>query len=63
MYQVREDQNLPELKQQHESIPACEGSNFRETGLIHNYPGQLWEMSYRRPRDSQQMDRILPRTI
>ena len=27
-----------------------------------NYPGQVWEMSYRRKRDSQQMDRILLRT-
>ena len=29
---VREDSNLPEQKQQQESISAGEGSNLRETG-------------------------------
>ena len=28
-----------------------------------NYPGQVWEMSYWRKRESQQMDRILLRTV
>ena len=36
---------------------------FWEAGYIHNYPGQVWEMSYRRTRDSQQMDRVLLRAI
>ena len=32
MYSVRGYQNLPEQKQQQESISAGEGSNYRETG-------------------------------
>ena len=31
-YSVRGDRNLPEQRQQQESMPAGEGSNRRETG-------------------------------
>ena len=45
------------------SSSAGEGSNLSETGRILNYPGQVWEMSYWRKKDSQQMDRILLRAV
>ena len=60
---VRGDWNLPEQNQQQESISASEGSNLRETGYVLIYPWQVCEMSYWRKRDSQQMDRILLRTV
>ena len=43
---VRGECNLPEQKQQQESISDGKGSNLRETGSVLNYPGQVREMSY-----------------
>ena len=60
---VRGDWNLPEQKQQQESISAGEGFNLRKTRYVLNYPRKVWELSYWRKRDSQQMDRILLRTV
>ena len=45
------------------SISASESSNLRESGLVLNYPRQVWEMSYWRKRDSQQIDIILLTTL
>ena len=46
-------------QKQQECIPADKESNFRDAALIHNYPGQIWEISYGRTGNFQKMNRVL----